>query len=128
MASTTRKAAPGRGASKTPKAKTTQAKAGAGPAIAERSKDAKPSFGKAAPKKVNPTTIKAAARPPSKPAQGKVAASKIAGGSTDTLGTKMARGAKAAVNVAAGAVVVAAKGAASLASSVTGSKDRSKSK
>ena len=32
--------------------RTTQAKAGAGPAIAERSKDAKPAFGKAAPKKV----------------------------------------------------------------------------
>ncbi|RAZ76444.1 hypothetical protein DPM35_17335 [Mesorhizobium atlanticum] len=32
--------------------RTTQANAGAGPAIAERSKDAKPAFGKAAPKKV----------------------------------------------------------------------------
>ncbi|TPO00746.1 hypothetical protein [Mesorhizobium sp. B1-1-5] len=32
----------------------TQAKAGAGPAIAERSNDAKPAFGKAAPKKVTP--------------------------------------------------------------------------
>ncbi|MDX8527076.1 hypothetical protein RFM68_21490 [Mesorhizobium sp. MSK_1335] len=32
----------------------TQVKAAAGPAIAERSKDAKPAFGKAAPKKVTP--------------------------------------------------------------------------
>jgi large subunit ribosomal protein L23Ae len=46
----------------------------------------------------------------------------------DSIGTKVARGAKAAVNVAAGAVVVAAKGAASLASSVKGPKDRSKPK
>jgi len=39
---------------KTAQPKATQAKAGAGPAIAARSKDAKPAFGKAAPKKVVP--------------------------------------------------------------------------
>ena len=127
MASTTKKPASGRSASKTPKAKT-----GAGPAIAERSKDAKPTFGKAAPKKVSATAIKAAARTPSKTspvgrAQGKATVDK-ADARDDSLGTKVARGAKAAVNVAAGAVVVAAKGAASLASSVKGSKDRPRAK
>jgi hypothetical protein len=48
------------------KSKATQAKAGAGPAIAERSKDAKkPTFGKAAPKTVKstaPKTTKTAAK------------------------------------------------------------------
>ena len=115
-----------------PKAKTAQAKTGAGPAIAERSKDAKPTFGKAAPKKVSATAIKAAARTPSKTspvgrAPGKATVDK-ADSRDDSLGTKVARGAKAAVNVAAGAVVVAAKGAASLASSVKGSKDRPRAK
>jgi hypothetical protein len=50
MAAKTRKPAPAK--SRANQTKATQSKAGAGPAIAERSKDAKPSFGKAAPKKV----------------------------------------------------------------------------
>ncbi|UCI07910.1 hypothetical protein [Mesorhizobium sp. B1-1-8] len=50
MATKTRKTAPAR--SRANRSRTAQAKAGAGPAVAERSKDAKPTFGKAAPKKV----------------------------------------------------------------------------
>jgi large subunit ribosomal protein L23Ae len=141
MASTTKKPASGAGKSasratksgsaKTKAAKTTQAKAGAGPAIAERSKDAKPAFGRAAPKKVSPAAAKAAPRITAKAdggkSVGKAPAARVGSGD-DSIGTKVARGAKAAVNVAAGAVVVAAKGAASLASSVKGPKDRSKPK
>ncbi|AZO10266.1 MULTISPECIES: hypothetical protein [unclassified Mesorhizobium] len=72
MAAKTRKPAPAR--SRTSQSRATQAKAGAGPAVAERSKDAKPSFGKAAPKKVVPgATHKVAAKPakPHKPAASK---------------------------------------------------------
>ena len=50
MATNSRKTPPKKSKSSQPRA--TQAKAGAGPAVAERSKDAKPAFGKAAPKKV----------------------------------------------------------------------------
>ena len=52
MATKTRKPAPAR--SRANQSRTTQSRAGAGPAMAERSKDAKPTFGKAAPKKVTP--------------------------------------------------------------------------
>ncbi|WP_192253731.1 hypothetical protein [Mesorhizobium silamurunense] len=52
MATKTRKPAPAR--SRANQSRTTQSRAGAGPAVAERSKDAKPAFGKAAPKKVVP--------------------------------------------------------------------------
>ncbi|SFN59766.1 hypothetical protein SAMN03159463_00099 [Mesorhizobium sp. NFR06] len=37
--------------------RTTQVKPGAGPAVAERSKDVKPTFGKASPKKVTPDAL-----------------------------------------------------------------------
>ncbi|MDH4986720.1 hypothetical protein QEZ47_14520 [Aminobacter anthyllidis] len=54
MATTAKKAAPKTG-------KALQSKAGAGPALAQRSKDtAKPAFGKSAPKKVTPTAEKQA--------------------------------------------------------------------
>jgi len=63
MATKAKKAAPRSG-------KALQSKAGAGPAMAERSKDAaKPAFGKAAPKKVTP-----AAEKPAKAASPKKAA------------------------------------------------------
>lgn len=108
MAANTKK--PARGKSAQPRAQST---AGAGPAIAQRSKDAK-AFGKAAPKKVVPgskaTTPKAAA----KPAQAKKPAP--AGGSKAGGGSKV----RAAANVAAGAVVATARGVASLAASVVG--------
>ncbi|WP_434724817.1 hypothetical protein [Mesorhizobium sp. RIZ17] len=55
MATNSRKPAPKKG--KANQSRTTQAKAGAGPAIAERSKDAKPSFGKATPKRVTPGAV-----------------------------------------------------------------------
>jgi hypothetical protein len=115
MAQKARKPAPAKG-------KATQSKAGAGPAIAERSKDAKPTFGKAAPKKVVPTAAKAApkAAKPRKPAN-----------AGDSLSGSAMRTAKATANVAAGAVMVAARGAASLAASVMGkggSKAKAKAK
>ncbi|TPN35980.1 hypothetical protein [Mesorhizobium sp. B1-1-6] len=85
---------------KTRTTKTTQAKAGAGPAIAERSKDAKPSFGKAAPRKVAAAAAKpASARKPAPDKSGAV---------------------RTVASVAAGAVVATARGAASLAASVMG--------
>ncbi|WP_027167030.1 hypothetical protein [Mesorhizobium sp. WSM3224] len=52
MATNSRKPAPKK--NRAAQSRATQAKATAGPAIAERSKDAKPAFGKAAPKKVTP--------------------------------------------------------------------------
>lgn len=115
MAQKARKPAPAKG-------KATQSKAGAGPAIAERSKDAKPSFGKAPPKKVVPALAKTApkAAKPKKPA------------STDnSVSGSAMRTVKAAANVAAGAVVIAARGTASLAASVMGkggSKAKAKAK
>jgi hypothetical protein len=140
MASTTRKPAANSGKSsgkaaqaKPSKAKPAKAaqKAGAGPAIAQRSKDAKPVFGKAAPKKVKPD---AAAKPTVKAiepaAKAPPAARAKAKNSQDgSIANRVARGAKAAANVAAGAVVVTARSAAALASSVVGgSKNRSKPK
>lgn len=97
---------PARGKSAQPKAP--QSTAGAGPAVAQRSKDTK-AFGKAPPKKVVPggapkvTAPKAAARTAQtrKPAAG---------------GSKV----RTAANIAAGAVVATARGVASLAASVVG--------
>ena len=88
--------------------RTTQAKAGASPAIAERSKDAKPAFGKAAPKKVTGLTHKVApkAHKPHKPA------------------TKTSGPIRTAASVATGAVVATAR----LAASVLGRKTSAKSK
>lgn len=103
------------------KAKAVQPKTAAGDA--SRSKDAaKPAFGKAAPKKVVP----AGARTAPKSAKQK----KPAGADGSLAGSAM-RTVKATANVAAGAVVVAARGAASLAASVIGkggSKAKAKSK
>ncbi|SDA94305.1 hypothetical protein [Mesorhizobium qingshengii] len=116
MAQKARKPAPAKG-------KATQSKAGAGPAIAERSKDAaKPTFGKAAPRKVVPGAAKATAKAakPKKPAN-----------ANDSLTGSAMRTARATANVAAGAVVIAARGAASLAASVMGkggSKAKAKAK
>ncbi|RJT42418.1 hypothetical protein D3227_00655 [Mesorhizobium waimense] len=106
MATRTKK--PAKGRSVQPRA--TQAKAGAGPAIAERSKDAKPAFGKAPPKKVVPgvaakVTAKTSTAKTSKP-------KKPAAGSGSAAGRAM--------RTAAGAVVATARGAASLAASVIG--------
>ena len=98
MATRTQK--PAKGRSVQPRA--TQAKAGAGPAIAERSKDAKPAFGKAAPRKVVPgAASKAKARKPA--------------ASTGSKGAV-----RTAANIAAGAVVATARGVASFAASVVG--------
>jgi len=113
MAQKARKPTPAKG-------KATQSKAGAGPAVAARSKDAaKPAFGKAAPKKVVPTATKAAAKTakPKKPANGNES---VAGSAMRTV--------KATANVAAGAVVIAARGAASLAASVMGKGSKAKAK
>jgi hypothetical protein len=95
--------------------KATQSKAGAGPATAQRSKDAaKPAFGKAAPKRVTSAAAKAA-----KPAA-KAAKPAKTGGKDGSITTKMARGVKTTASAAAGAVVATAKGAVSLAASVVG--------
>lgn len=98
------------------KAAGVQAKTGAGAAVAERSKDAakKPAFGKAAPKKVTPAARATTAS--EKPAP-KARKPKSNGPS---LATRIAQ-------VATGAVVASAKGAASLAASITG-KEGAKSK
>jgi hypothetical protein len=69
MATNSRKTAPKK--VRASQARTTQAQAGAGPAAAERLKDAKPAFGKAAPKKVTPGAghkVAAKAQKPHKPA------------------------------------------------------------
>lgn len=100
MATKAKKPAPKRTAS-------VQSKTGAGAAIGERSKDAaKPAFGKAAPRKVTPAQ-KTAAKPAPKSAKSPK------GSDSSSLATKIAQ-------VATGAVVATAKGAASLAASVTG--------
>jgi hypothetical protein len=63
MATTKKKTAPRKG-------KSVETKSGAGAAIAERSKDAKQSFGKAAPKRVKSPAAKAStAAKPSSPAK-----------------------------------------------------------
>ena len=82
---------------------TTQAKAGAGPAIAERSKDAKPAFGKAAPKRVTPGAahkVAAKSAKPHKPATGPAA--------------KKSGPIRTVASVATGAVVATARLAASV--------------
>ncbi|TKD26637.1 MAG: hypothetical protein E5W98_30440 [Mesorhizobium sp.] len=121
MATKARKPAPGKGRAARSKAtgfKATESKLGAGPAVAARSKDAaKPTFGKAAPKKVTPTAAKVTAKP-AKPR-------KSASGSS--MADSAMRTVKTTANVAAGAVVATAKSAASLAASVMG-KGGSKSK
>ncbi len=101
------------------RAKAVQPKTAAGDA--SRAKDAaKPAFGKAAPKRVVPTAAKAA--PKATKLKKPVADGSLAGSAMRTV--------RATANVAAGAVVVAARGAASLAASVMGkggSKARAKS-
>ena len=100
MAAKAKKPAPKKAASARPKA-------GAGAAVAQRSKDAakKPTFGKATPRRVEPAAKTAA--PATKPVTGSTRKS-----GEPSLATKI-------VHVAAGAVVATAKGAASL---VTGKK------
>jgi len=102
------------------KAKAVQPKVTTGDAA--RAKDtAKPAFGKAAPKRVVPAGK--AAPKASKP--------KKPGGADNSLTGSAMRTVKVTANVAAGAVVVAARGAASLAASVMGkggSKAKAKSK
>jgi hypothetical protein len=96
------------------KAKAVQSKAATGDAA--RAKDAgKPAFGKAVPKRVVPATAKAAPRA-KKPANG---GSSIAG--------RAARTVKATASVAAGAVIVAARLAASVVGR-GGSKAKAKAK
>jgi len=108
MATKARKPAPAKG--RATRSKAIESKTGAGPAVAARSKDAaKPTFGKAAPKKVVPGAAKAKPAKPRKPATG---GSSMAGSAMRTVRTT--------ANVAAGAVVATARGAASLAASVMG--------
>lgn len=97
MATKTRKPAPAK--SRATQSKATQSKAGAGPAVAERSKDAKPAFGKAAPRKVVAGAshkVAAKAAKPHKPAASKAGPIRTAAG------------------VATGAVVATARLAASM--------------
>ncbi len=101
MATNSRKPAPRK--SRVNQSRTTEAKAGAGPAIAERSKDAKPAFGKAAPKKVMPGAAhKIAAKSTKHP---KPAAGPAAGKSGPI---------RTVASVATGAVVATARLAASV--------------
>ena len=101
MATNSKKLAPKK--SRATQSRTTQAKAGAGPAIAERSKDAKPAFGKAAPKKV---TLGAAHKVAAK----SVKHPKSATGSA----AKKSGPIRTAASVATGAVVATARLAASV--------------
>ncbi|TGV52345.1 hypothetical protein EN792_077215, partial [Mesorhizobium sp. M00.F.Ca.ET.149.01.1.1] len=74
MATKTRKPVPARSRasqSKTPQSKTAQSKGGAGEAMAEGARDAKPTFGKAAPRKVVPGAAHKVAAKPHKPAAAK---------------------------------------------------------
>ncbi|MBZ9678624.1 hypothetical protein [Mesorhizobium sp. ES1-1] len=133
MATKAKTVAPGRAKATQPKAnqsKATQSRsaqpkaaaktgADAGAAVAERSKEAKPAFGKAAPKKVIPVAAKAAP---------KAARAKRPANTDDSISGSAMRTVKAAANVAAGAVVVAAKGTASLAASMIGRGEGSKAK
>lgn len=100
MATNSRKPTPRK--SRANQSRPAQAKAGAGPAIAERSKDAKPTFGKAAPKKVMPGAHKVAAKSAKhpKPATGP------ATGKSGPI--------RAVASVATGAVVATARLAASV--------------
>jgi hypothetical protein len=100
-------------------AKTTHVKAGADPAIAARSKDAKPAFGKAAPKRVTPTTAKAT-KAKSQSASSAAREGTSAAREGTSIAAKVARTVKTTANVAVGAVVATAKGAATLASSAVG--------
>ncbi|RWM22128.1 hypothetical protein [Mesorhizobium sp.] len=70
MATKTRKPAPAR--SRANQSRTAQSKAGAAEAMAERTKDAKPAFGKAAPKKVVHGVAHKAAAKPHKPMAGPI--------------------------------------------------------
>ncbi|TGQ38563.1 hypothetical protein EN859_016975 [Mesorhizobium sp. M00.F.Ca.ET.216.01.1.1] len=114
MVTKARKPAPGKG-------RAVQSKTGAGPATAARSKDAKPTFGKAAPKKVMPAAAAAAKTGKRrKPATG-----------SESMADSAMRTVRTTANVAAGAVVATARRAASLAASAMGkrgSKPKSKSK
>ena len=89
MATTTKKAAP-------KKSKALQSKTGAGAAVAERSKDAKKTFGKAAPKTVKPDTA-------SKPAKSHEGEGR--GCSKPSMATRVMRKVK---KTATGAVAMAA--------------------
>jgi hypothetical protein len=101
MATNSRKSPSKKSRASQPKA--TQAKAGAGPAVAERSKDAKPAFGKAAPKKVTPAaTHKVVAKSAKHPRTSTGAAAKKPGPI------------RTAATVATGAVVATARLAASV--------------
>ncbi|MBZ9762563.1 hypothetical protein LB553_17015 [Mesorhizobium sp. CA8] len=107
MATNSRKTAPKK--ARASQSRMTQAPAGAGPAAAERSKDAKPAFGKAAPKKVTPGAahkVAAKAQKPHKPAASK-------SGPIRTV-----------ASVATGAVVATAR----LAASMLGRRTSAKSK
>ncbi|MDX8444662.1 hypothetical protein [Mesorhizobium captivum] len=97
MATKTRKPAPAR--SRANQSRTTQSKAGAAEAMAERTKDAKPTFGKAAPRKVVPGAAHKTAAKPVKPHKPAAARS----GPVRTV-----------ASVAAGAVVATARLAASV--------------
>lgn len=102
MATNSRKPAPKKG--RAGQSKSTQAKAGAGPAVAEHSKDAKPIFGKAAPKKVTPG------------AAHKVADQKVVAKSAKQPkpAAKKSGPIRAVASVATGAVVATARLAASM--------------
>lgn len=105
MATKAKKAAPR-------KSKATQAKAGAGPAVAARSKDAKKTFGRAAPKTVKPETVSASAKPAKS-----TTAKKPAGAKKPSVARRVIR---KVASTATGAV----SGAVAMAASVVGKGDR----
>jgi len=115
MAANVKKPAAAKKPAAKPAGKATQARAGAGPAVAERSKDAKRAFGKAAPKKVELTSENAAptTRKPSAPKRAAAKTLRDKHDGTETGGgsvvAKVARAAKTTAAVAVGAVVATAR-------------------
>ncbi|TPI08505.1 hypothetical protein FJW06_28485 [Mesorhizobium sp. B4-1-3] len=101
MATNSRKTAPKKARANQPR--TAQAKAGAGPAIAERSKDAKPAFGKAPPKRVTPSAAHKVAAKSAKPHRPATGPAERKSGPIRTV-----------ASVATGAVVATARLAASM--------------
>lgn len=107
----TKKPAVAKARSSKPAGKATQTRAGAGPALAERTKDAKPkpAFGKAAPKRVVPAAESKASKPAAAKSAVPKARSRVKDKDDGSVVAKVARAAKTTAAVAVGAVVATAK-------------------
>jgi hypothetical protein len=100
--------------------KALESKTGAGAAVAERSKDAKPTFGKASPKTVKQAAPAKAAAPAAKPA----ASAKTASKPTAKAAPKKASEGPSMAKRVVRKVKEAASGAVAMAASVIGKDDK----